>query len=194
MPEDKVVRQNLGPEFDIGNIQTDKVRIKLGAGLATLPDGTIVATPQTLTVTKTPHYEYMTIWAEESGALSDNNAQWSFGNGATGNIGIRIDDGWEIVGASLNFDVGGSAAEAMDVDIMDFQAGAAVLANVSIAAAGDGQDNNPHEYTAITPTAVPNGAVIGFRTGDEVGAWSDGRVMVRLRRQDGEYVSDVSIS
>ena len=34
---------NLGPEFDIGNIQAGKIRLKLGAGLAIQPDGTIVA-------------------------------------------------------------------------------------------------------------------------------------------------------
>ncbi len=35
---------NLGPEFDLGAIQADKIRLKLGAGLAIQPDGTIVAT------------------------------------------------------------------------------------------------------------------------------------------------------
>lgn len=44
MSGDIVTGGDLGPEFDLGNIQTDKVRLKLGAGLAIQPDGTIVAT------------------------------------------------------------------------------------------------------------------------------------------------------
>lgn len=193
-----VTPSDLGPEFDTTqSIQPNKIRLKIGSGLAIAPDGTISVVPQTLNVTKTPHYEYMTIWAEEGGALSDNNTQYSFGNGAVGNIGIRIDDGWEIIGASLHFDTGGSATESMEVQIKDFQssggAAAPTLATVTITAAGGGQDNNSHVYQDITPVTVPNGAVIGFRTGDEVGTWTDGRVMVRLRRQDGEYVSDVTL-
>lgn len=33
---------NFGPEFDFGNIQANKIRLKIGAGLAIQPDGTIV--------------------------------------------------------------------------------------------------------------------------------------------------------
>lgn len=42
-----VTPTNLGPEFDLGAIQAGKVRLKIGAGLAIQPDGTIVATGST---------------------------------------------------------------------------------------------------------------------------------------------------
>lgn len=41
---DPVTGAELGPEFDIGNIAANTVRLKLGAGLAIAPDGTISAT------------------------------------------------------------------------------------------------------------------------------------------------------
>lgn len=36
--------QNLGAEFDIGNIELNKIRLKLGSGLTILPDGSITTT------------------------------------------------------------------------------------------------------------------------------------------------------
>lgn len=44
---DLVRGANLGPEFDLGVIQANTVRLKIGAGLAIQPDGTIVAVPPT---------------------------------------------------------------------------------------------------------------------------------------------------
>lgn len=46
MTNDIVRGSELGPEFDIGNIQTDKVRVKLGQGLANDVDGSISVLPR----------------------------------------------------------------------------------------------------------------------------------------------------
>ena len=39
-------RINLGNEFDVGNIVANRIKLKIGAGLARELDGTIVALPQ----------------------------------------------------------------------------------------------------------------------------------------------------
>lgn len=45
---DPLIGLELGPEFDQGNIQTSRIRLKIGSGLAILPSGTIVATQNEL--------------------------------------------------------------------------------------------------------------------------------------------------
>jgi len=39
-------------------------------------------------------YEKMVIWAEEAASLSNNQLEWSFGNNATGQIGIPLPEDW----------------------------------------------------------------------------------------------------
>lgn len=46
-----VIESELGSEFDIGNIQTGKIRLKLGNGLTIAPDGTISASLGTIPTT-----------------------------------------------------------------------------------------------------------------------------------------------
>ena len=150
-----------------------------------------------LVVTKQPVYEYRDIWAEEGGALNNNSAQWSFGNGATGNIGLPIDAGWEVIGMYLHVD-NNAAGTNVTVDLVDFSdpVNAPTIAQVIMINSGDGEANNGYIYRdylggANVPAPVPAGAVLGFITATDNGA-SDGRVGVRLRRQVGEFVSDVS--
>lgn len=137
-------------------------------------------------------YEYRDIWAEESGAATNDNTQWSYGNGATGFIGLPIDAGWEVEAMYFQSDIGGSAAESLSVHLVDFttpSAAAPVIATISLTAAGAGVDNNAYLFEPLaTPVAVPTGAVLGFRTGTEVGTWSDMRVGARLRREISDYV------
>jgi len=187
--------------YECGGEWTDENGATISEPSGALPCGVAEAIenkpPGTLNVETAPIYEHMTIWAEEGGALSNNNTQWSYGNGATGNIGIRIDDGWEITAISMHFDTGGSGGENATISVRDFQGAGAglVLAQAQITAAGDGQDNNSHIYEELaTPVAVPNGAVIGFRTEAETGGWADGRVSVRLRKQAGTVVTNVTLS
>lgn len=161
-------------------------RIKTGNGLSTLPDGTIVATAAnpTLSVTTAPLYEYRDLWAEESATLQSGATEWSFGNGAIGRIGVPVGSGWEVVEMGFHAEAAGVS---ISVNLVDFQApGDPVIATIAVTG-GFGVD----EFA--TPVAVPAGAVLGFRTGTEVGSYSDGRVSARLRRQIGEYVTGVTI-
>ena len=153
---------------------------------------------QTLTVTKKPLYRYEAVTAEESGGAADNSSQWSTGNGATGFIGVPINDGWEVTDLSFHADFGGSAGESMQVHLVDMRTpsvAAPIIATLNIVGAGDGVDNNAYIFTEFaSPIAIPNGAVLGFRTGDEVGTWSDMRIRAGIRKEIDEFVSDVSIS
>ena len=53
MADDIIIGSELGPEFDLGSIQSGRIRLKLGAGLSILPDGTITAPSDTIEVDKT---------------------------------------------------------------------------------------------------------------------------------------------
>lgn len=188
---------NLGSEFDQGVAEPNLITLRLGAGLTKNGAGEIEVTVALATTTR-PLYEYRDIWAEESGGNDDNTSEWSFGNGATGDIGLPIDDDWEVVAMYFQADTGGSPAESMEVHLVDKQttvgAGSPVIATVNITAAGSGADNNAFIFQDFaTPVAVPDGAVLAFRTGNEVGTWSDSRVGARLRRQVGTYVDSVTL-
>ena len=148
-----------------------------------------------------PLYESEHLWAEESGATNANSAEWSFGNGATGYMGLRWDDttDWEIVGMSFSADTYPATAT-ITVDLMNY-AGAAsaaaanTLSSISLANAqdGGGNTNNAHKWETIDPPVpVPAGSLLGFITRQETGAISDARVLVRLRRKVGEALVKVS--
>lgn len=156
-----------------------------------------------LTVTKEDLYEYRDIWAEESGATNPNSAEWSFGNGATGFMGLPIDNGWEVVALAFHADTYPATAT-IQVDLMNYgntpsNAAANTIASISLANAtdGGGVTNNAYKYEVLaSPIAIPvtgSSTVIGFITRGETGAISDARIYARLRRKIGEYVSDVSI-
>lgn len=151
-----------------------------------------------ITVTKLPLYEYRDIWAEENSGANTNTFEFSYGNGATGYIGLPVDEGWELIAMYLQADSGGSTTESIQVHLVDIGASpstaAPILYTLTVNQSGQGIDNNVWFYENLTsPVSIPNNTFIGFRTGLEVGTWVDLRVGVRLRRQVGEYVSDVSI-
>ena len=190
-------RINFGNEFDFGNIVANRVKLKIGAGLARQIDGTIVTLPPAITVTKSPTYEYMDIWAEEAGAIQLNQSEWSFGNGATGFIGLPVDEDWEVTAMSFHSDIW-AAASSIEVHLVDFQgtptATSPVISTISVTNAGDGENNNAYLHEVLpVPVAVPDNAVLGFRTGNISGTISDGRVAARLRRQTGEHVTGVLV-
>lgn len=201
---DLVTRSNLGPEFDLGNIQADKIRLKLGSGLVIAPDGTVSSTGGTLTVTKSDLYEYRDIWAEESGGADANNSEWSFGNGATGFMGLPIEAGWEVTSMYFHADTY-PATGTIRVDLMNYgntpsNAAANTIASISLSSSADGggATNNAYKYESYaTPIPVPTTGgvtVIGFITRTVTGTISDERVGARLRRKIGEYVSDVTLT
>lgn len=194
---DLLRRINLGNEFDVGGLVPNRVKLKIGAGLARNVDGTIFATAAAPTVTKLPLYEYREIWAEESGGLTNNSSEWSYGNGATGFMGLVVDEGWEAVAMYFHADTY-AATTSIQVDLMSYvtasNAAANTIASISLANASDGggTTDNAFKYETFgTPAPVPAGP-IGFLTRSLVGTASDGRVGARLRRQIGEYVSEVT--
>lgn len=151
---------------------------------------------KTLQYDTLPLYEYRDMWAEEGSGAGDNSSQWSYGNGATGFIGLPVDEGWELISMYFQSDVGGSATESMQVHLVDIGASpsntAPIIYTLNISQSGSGVDNNAWTYENLaTPVAIPSNTFIGFRTGDEVGNWSDMRVGIRMRRKLGDYVSHV---
>jgi len=146
-------------------------------------------------------YEYRDIWAEESGATNAGSAEWSFGNGATGFIGLPIDDGWEVTAMYFQGDTYAATAT-IQVDLMNYgntpsNAGANTIASISLANStdGGGATNNGYKYQDLpTPIAIPvtgDSTVIGFITRGETGNISDARVGARLRRKIGEVYGKV---
>jgi len=193
-----IIGTELGPEFDQGNIQSDKIRLKLGTGLAVQPDGVIVLN-QSLVLTKEPEYKYDTYWAEDSGNSSANGYIYSWGNGDIGVIGVPVlGSNVEIIGMAFQADNGGtgSSIEIRVVDVQDMS-NFVILATLSVVESGDGVNNNTHyreEFT--TPIAVPDGAVLVFQTGAVSGGVYNGhRVFVTTRTPTGrEFITDVTIS
>lgn len=60
-------------------------------------------------------YTIFPIWAEESGTLSNNNRQWSFGNGAVGNINIVIPVNCDLFAVSFDSETGGVGTVTLDI-------------------------------------------------------------------------------
>lgn len=104
------------------------------------------------------------IWAEESGALGNNNTQWSFGNGATGNIGVVIWEDSEIVGMTLSTEnTTGDATVAVTLDGTN-------VGTITVL--------NPNRGAFVffpAPIPVLQGQRLGFRTVTDTGR-TDARV------------------
>lgn len=152
-----------------------------------------------LNVTKEPLYEYRDMWAEEGGGVADGSFQYSYGNGATGYIGLPIDEDWELIAFGIQTDIGGSAGEQLVVGLVDIgaspSASAPTIHSSIMNGAGDGVDDNAWQYEDLSnsPVTVPGNTFLGFRTINEEGAYSDVRAYARFRRKIGEYVSDVTM-
>jgi hypothetical protein len=157
-----------------------------------------------LTVSTAPLYEYRDIWAEESGATTAGSAEWSFGNGATGFMGLPISDGWEVEAMYFQADTYPATAT-IQVDLMNYgntpsNAAANSITSISLANAADGggATNNAYKYEVLgTPVPIPvtgSSTVIGFITRGETGAISDARVGARLRREIGQFVTGVTLT
>nr|CAA6801085.1 MAG: Unknown protein [uncultured Thiotrichaceae bacterium] len=125
----------------------------------------------TLEVTQTELFEYQNFVVEESSAIQSNQSEWSWANGATGIIGVRVDEGWELISLSFQANVYAANAQAM-VRMHDFSNGstaaATIIADISLTNStdGGGQTNNAHKIVEFTPTVpIPSNTVVGFRTG-----------------------------
>jgi len=108
------------------------------------------------------------IWAEENGAIANNQREWSFGNGATGDIGITLPIDAQIFAVSYQADNAGTNSE-VSVEVNA----------VSVTTTGP-QSTNSGINVLATSIPVSVGDVIGFRTITGGGA-SDVRVCAWLK-------------
>lgn len=113
-------------------------------------------------------FTIFSIWAEENGALSNNNRQWSFGNGSTGAVNLTIPIDCEIFAMSLEAEVGGT-----NVSIELMQGNTPVTSQLF---------NGASDFVILnTPISVSSGDRIGFRTDVETGSYVDVRVSAWFR-------------
>ena len=184
-------------EQDLVKTVIDSDTIRVGITNGNSIDIGIVKTYQDM-------YEYRDLWAEEGGRLVSGSAQWSYGNGATGYMGLTIDDGWEVEAMYFQADTYPATAT-VQVDLMNYgntpsNAAANTITSITLSSATDGGGgvNNGYKYMAIiNPTSIQTtggSTVIGFITRTVTGSISDVRVGARLRRSVGSVVTSVSIS
>lgn len=113
-------------------------------------------------------YTYLSVWAEESGTLSANNTQWSFGNGAVGNISIVIPENMELYSVSLSCDIFGNGAS------INFLRNGGTSVNVNF--------TTNHELIELgNPVSFSAGDRIGFETSTVSGSNVDARVVAHFR-------------
>ena len=142
-----------------------------GTNNTTVSTTEYVDTATTTAVTQL--YFEQIIWAEENGGLTNNSAQYSFGNGATGNIGIPVPWDCEALGMVYQGESGtGSADLTLVVNGVD----SAGFISVSGSGSANGQIN-----TFPAPVPLNSGDSLGFVTRNLSGALSDVRVGVRVR-------------
>ena len=150
-----------------------------------------------LDVVKEPLYETREMWAEENAAISTNQAEWAYGNGAVGFIGLPFDAGWEVTEIGFNADTMAAAA-VVTIDVMSYNQPDAntVIDSLTITGStdGGGTTNNSFKHFIVpTPVAVPPG-LVGFYTRSVTGGTvSDARVWARFRRKVGDYISDITL-
>jgi len=115
------------------------------------------------------------ICAEENGAISANQNEYSTGNGSVGVIGIPLPYEWELVAVGFQADVFADGATAT-IGIQDNRNGVTSTIYQFVANA---QDFN---FELPTPVAIPKNATLGFRTIAVSGGSSDVRVAAWIRR------------
>lgn len=114
------------------------------------------------------------IWAEESGGISPNNRQWSFGNGATGNINIVLPIEAELFAVSFDAE-GGAGTVSLQIIKND---------NLTTPAFVTKEFAKRNDFEALpVPQNFSAGDSIGFRTLVDNGNVSDARVCAWFRVQ-----------
>lgn len=104
------------------------------------------------------------IWAEENGGSISGSRQYSFGNGATGNINIVLPYDAELIAVSFDAEVGNPGTVSLDV-----------MNNDAVAHTTPAFTVKDFELLT-TPVKFSAGDCVGFRTNTETGAISDSRV------------------
>lgn len=107
------------------------------------------------------------IWAEESGNLSNNNAQWSFGNGSTGFIGIPLGITCELFAVSINANTVGTSVS------INFQRDGSNVITQNF--------NSNNQVIAFTAIQYSQGQLLSFRTNTAIGTWNNVRVCAWFR-------------
>jgi len=116
------------------------------------------------------------ICAEENGAISANQNEYSTGNGSVGVIGIPLPYQWELVAVGFQADVFAAGATAT-IGIQDNRNGVTSTIYQFVATAQD------FSFELPTPVAIPENATLGFRTLAVTGGTkSDVRVAAWIRR------------
>ena len=115
------------------------------------------------------NFAYFPIWAEENAGLGNNQREWSFGNGATGDIGIVLPIDAQLVAVSYNADAAGTNTEI------------AVVQNSSSQVATTGPQSGEDGFVDLdNPVQFSAGDRVGFQTITAGGA-SDVRVTAWFR-------------
>lgn len=118
----------------------------------------------------TDAFSIFAIWAEENGGLSNNNRQWSFGNGSTGDNNIVIPVDCELFAVTIS---------------AESQSGGGVTINVlrnEVTVTTPNFTTNDSVVSLPVPIAFTAGQRIGFETAIETGTWNDVRVCAWFRR------------
>jgi len=109
------------------------------------------------------------IWAEESGAMSNDAFEWSWGNGAVGtDIGVPVGQRCELVSATFNAD---AFSTSISVHIN--------RNNTSVELPLFNGQNGLVNFT--NPVVFEAGDLVSFRTGTVTGSYSDSRVCAWFR-------------
>ena len=127
-------------------------------------------------------YEKIVIWAEESTNLSNNNEQWSYGNGDTGFIGIPLPEDWQAYAVSFHADNTRNNNDSVIMAVGEISGNDTFSELFRFTASGDTTDNLVHTELLTTPISVPAGTTLGFKTITENGNVNGARVAVWLRR------------
>lgn len=115
------------------------------------------------------------IWAEEGGALVNGSRQWSFGNGAVGNINLVLPYQAELIAVSFDAEVGSPGTVSINVLKNDV-----VIHTTKAFTVKDYEE-------LLTGIDFLPGDCIGFQTAVETGAIADSRVAAWFRLCPEEY-------
>lgn len=123
-------------------------------------------------------FTVFSIWAEENGGLNANSRQWSFGNGATGNINIVLPIEAELFAVSFDNENGTGTVtlEVLQDDIQVFETR---------------QFTNKDFEILSSPITFTAGQCVGFRTGEDNGNFTDARVAAWFRIRTSQLAGSV---
>lgn len=160
-------------------------------------DGRLVAL-EALGLQSAPVYEYREIWGEEAAVINNDSAEFSYGNGATGQVGMPHlgEDGWEVVGMYFNADlfaIGSSAT----FKAKQFSSHAQVISQDDICEifiddtlpdVGSNLASHYESFDPPLPLPYPTSfRAIGFYTVSTSGGITDVRLGLRMRKKIGDY-------